>query len=196
MLASKYAKRDMMESEFTQRANQITPHGLGLSVDVYSPDLMDLVKSFTTRDSNQDTWRSSKLRPPPCNACDDGFRRSSSPTTAKDCGSRSRIFFRAAQGGKALAEACAHIAALESAWLNHECATKQMAGYAFGTYLPPLYTALSASMTAENLAYVQRHLDAQAQRCGKRSRTGIAGNAAVDVFRLRRLSGFPHFFKR
>ena len=46
MVASKYAKRDLMQSEFTQRANAVPAHGLGLSVDVYSPDLVHLVHSL------------------------------------------------------------------------------------------------------------------------------------------------------
>lgn len=35
-----------MQSEFTQRANAVPAHGLGLSVDVYSPDLVHLVHSL------------------------------------------------------------------------------------------------------------------------------------------------------
>jgi hypothetical protein len=46
MVASKYAKRDLMQSEFTERANAVAAHGLGLSVDVYSPDLLHLVQSL------------------------------------------------------------------------------------------------------------------------------------------------------
>ena len=36
----------MMQSEFTQRAARISSHGLGLSVDVYQPDLMHLVQTL------------------------------------------------------------------------------------------------------------------------------------------------------
>ncbi|HQW90109.1 MAG TPA: hypothetical protein PK478_09670, partial [Nitrospira sp.] len=46
MVASKYAKRDLMQSEFTERANGLATHGVGLSVDVYSPDLLHLVHSL------------------------------------------------------------------------------------------------------------------------------------------------------
>ena len=34
----------MMQSEFTQRASRIAVHGLGLSVDVYQPNLLQLVQ--------------------------------------------------------------------------------------------------------------------------------------------------------
>ncbi len=154
----------MMESEFIQRASQITPHGLGLSVDVYSPDVMLLAQSLYEEG----------LQP--------GYMEIFKATTSALHCVRRRLpalkltyhgeglwvtqpdFLHSGSGRQGLAEACAHIAALGSAWLNHECATKQMAGYAFGTYLPPLYTALSAGMTAENLAHVQGRLDEQARR--------------------------------
>ncbi len=153
----------MMESEFTQRASQIPAHGLGLSVDVYAPDVMHLV----------DTLREERLRP--------GYLEIFKATTSAMQWVRQRLpeikltyhgeglwvtqpdFPQSCSGRYGVAEACAQIAALGSAWLNHEGATKQMAGYAFGTYLPPLYTELSARMTAENLDYLQGRLDAQAR---------------------------------
>lgn len=161
MLVSKYAKRDMMESEFTQRVSQIPAHGIGLSVDVYSPDLRELVQRL----------RREGLQP--------GYLEIFKATTSAMQWVRRRLpeikltyhgeglwvtqpdFPQSCSGRQGMAEACAHIAALGSAWLNHECATKHMAGYAFGTYLPPLYTDLSARMTAQNLAYVQGQLDEQ-----------------------------------
>ena len=164
MLASKYAKRDMMESEFTQRASQISAHGLGLSVDVYSPDLLHLVHRL----------RDEGLRP--------GYLEIFKATTSALQWVRQRLpeikltyhgeglwvtqpdFPQSCSGRQGMAEACAQIAALGSAWLNHECATKHIAGYAFGTYLPPLYTDLSARMTAENLAYLQGQLDEQTRQ--------------------------------
>jgi uncharacterized protein (UPF0276 family) len=56
--------------------------------------------------------------------------------------------------------ACRHAAALGSPWINVECATKQMAGYSFGTYLPPLFEAAAADVIARNAAWVQQRLDA------------------------------------
>ena len=164
MVASKYAKRDLMQSEFTQRANAIPAHGLGLSVDVYSPDLLHLVHSL----------RDEGLQP--------GYLEVFKATTSAMQWVRRQLpdmklpyhgeglwvtqpdFPHSCSGTQGVAEACAQILALRSAWLNHECATKQMAGYSFGTYLPPLYTELSARMTAENLAFLQEQVDGQARR--------------------------------
>jgi uncharacterized protein (UPF0276 family) len=166
MLVSKYAKRDMMESEFTQRVSQIPVHGIGLSVDVYSPDLRELVQRL----------RREGLQP--------GYLEIFKATTSAMQWVRQQLpemkltyhgeglwvtqpdFPQSYSGRQGVAEACAHIAALGSAWLNHECATKHIAGFAFGTYLPPLYTALSARLTAENLAYVQRRVDEYLLRQG------------------------------
>jgi len=58
-----------------------------------------------------------------------------------------------------LDEVASQLDTLCSPWLNHECATKQMAGYTFGTYLPPLYTAESAELVAGNISLVQQRLD-------------------------------------
>ncbi len=56
-------------------------------------------------------------------------------------------------------EVAGHLEILQSAWLNHECATKHIAGYSFGTYLPPLYTESSAKVVAVNTCFVQDFLD-------------------------------------
>ena len=153
-----------MQSEFTERANAVAVHGLGLSVDVYSPDLLHLVHSL----------RDAGLQP--------GYLEVFKATTSAMQWVRRHLpsmklpyhgeglwvtqpdFPRSSSGTQGVAEACAQILALGSAWLNHECATKQMVGYSFGTYLPPLYTELSARMTAENLAVLQGQVDEQARR--------------------------------
>ena len=37
---------------------------------------------------------------------------------------------------------------LHAHWVNQECAAKEISGFAFGTYMPPLFTGASAEMTA------------------------------------------------
>lgn len=63
--------------------------------------------------------------------------------------------------GQEISEAAEHLKILNSAWLNHECATKYLAGYHYGTYLPPLYTSFSAKVVADNTRLVQHLLDQQ-----------------------------------
>ena len=83
---------------------------------------------------------------------------------------------------------------IQSLWLNHECATKQMAGYSFGTYLPPLYTRLSAEVVAANIAAVQQAMDRQGRRAD--------GTAPLFLLEMPPLTYFsagtipiPHFFR-
>ena len=151
----------MMQSEFTQRASRIAVHGLGLSVDVYQPNLLQLVQHLRQEGrhpgylevfkATTDVMHAVRRRIPdlPLTYHGEGLW-----VTQPD-------FAATYSGQQGVEEACAQVAALGSAWLNHECATKQMAGYEFGTYLPPLYTALSARMTAQNLACLQKRLDEQ-----------------------------------
>jgi uncharacterized protein (UPF0276 family) len=194
MVASKYAKRDLMESEFGERASRLPAHGLGLSVDVYSPDLLHVVQAL----------RDEGLHP--------GYLEVFKATTSAMQWVRRQLpdikltyhgeglwvtqpdFPHSFSGRQGVAEACAQIAALKSAWLNHECATKQMAGYAFGTYLPPLYTELSARTTAWNLAYLQRNLDEQAYRSGTDSALVLLEMPPLTYFGCGSLA-VPAFFR-
>ena len=163
MVASKYAKRDLMQSEFTQRAKGLPAHGLGLSVDVYSPDLLQLVQAL--RDAGLEPGYLEVFKA--TTSALQWVRRQLPDSTLTYHGeglwSTQPDFPHSNSGRQGVAEACAQIAALNSAWLNHECATKQIAGYSFGTYVPPLYTELSARMTAENLVYLQNQVDEQAR---------------------------------
>ncbi len=166
MVASKYAKRELMQSEFTQRANGLPAHGLGLSVDVYSPELLQLVQAL--RDAELEPGYLEVFKA--TTSALQWVRRQLPDSTLTYHGeglwSTQPDFPHSNSGRQGVAEACAQLAALNSAWLNHECATKQMAGYAFGTYVPPLYTELSARMTAENLVYLQTQVDEQARGRG------------------------------
>jgi uncharacterized protein (UPF0276 family) len=71
---------------------------------------------------------------------------------------------------------------------------KQMAGYSFGTYVPPLYTPLSAEVVADNIATVQQAMDRQGRRAD--------GTAPLFLLELPPLTYFaagtipiPHFFR-
>ncbi|MGC3974989.1 MAG: DUF692 family protein [Nitrospira sp.] len=166
MAASKYAKRDLMKSEFTQRAQSLPAHGLGLSVDLYSPDLLELVGALRDARLEPDYLEIFKATTSALQWVRQQLPDLTLSYHGEGLWSTQPEFSRSGSGRQGVAEACAQLAALRSAWLNHECATKQMAGYAFGTYLPPLYTELSARMTAENVAYLQSQVDQDARRRG------------------------------
>jgi uncharacterized protein (UPF0276 family) len=132
---------------------------MGLSVDVYSPNLFELVIALRERG----------LQP--------GYYEIFKATTTALVSVRQAIpdipmsyhgeglwitqpdvqvspFFQENVG-----EMATQLNRIQSLWLNHECAMKQMAGYSFGTYVPPLYTRLSAEVVAENIATVQEAID-------------------------------------
>ena len=155
-----------MQSEFTQRAKSLPAHGLGLSVDVYSPDLLHLVQALREAGLEPGYLEVFKATTSAMQWVRRQLPDIKLPYHGEGLWSTQPEFPDSISGRQGVAEACAQITALHSAWLNHECATKQMAGYAFGTYLPPLYTELSARMTAENLAYLQCRVDQYARGNG------------------------------
>ena len=148
-----------VQSEFEERVNRIPVHGLGLSVDVYTPDLFDLAETllglevevdyFEIFQASPTALKSVKLRLPDRRLAYHGEGLwITQPEFSEEQRHRNSI-----------AEVSQQLHALNSAWLNIECATKQMSGYSFGTYLPPLYTELGARMAAENLREGQRLID-------------------------------------
>ncbi len=147
--------------EFIRRLGTIPVHGLGLSVDVHAPDLASLRRSLQER------------QVPP--AYLEVFRTTSTAlaSTRKEAGDGLLTYH--GEGlwvtqpemadspafGLEISEAAAQLIILQSAWLNHECATKYLAGYHYGTYLPPLYTPVSANVVADNTRVLQGLLDQQ-----------------------------------
>ena len=155
---------DFIHQDFQRRLKEVSAQGMGLSVDVYSPDLFKLVNRLKERG----------LQP--------GYLEVFKATTT------TLTTVRQAMPGIPLAyhgeglwitqpdvqvspffqqdvdEMVTQLNSIQSLWLNHECAMKQMAGYSFGTYVPPLYTPLSARVVADNIAAVQQAMDLQGTR--------------------------------
>lgn len=136
-------------------------HGLGLSVDLHAPEFTSLRRTLQER------------QVPP--AYIEVFRTTVTALalTRKEAGNglltyhgeglwltqpemADSKFFE-----QEISEAARHLSLLQSAWLNHECATKYLAGYHYGTYLPPLYTPSSAELVADNTRLIQHLLDQQ-----------------------------------
>ncbi|MGH7216524.1 MAG: multinuclear nonheme iron-dependent oxidase [Nitrospiraceae bacterium] len=155
---------DFVRQDFQRRLWEIPPQGMGLSVDVYSPDLFDLVNKLKVRGLEPGYLEVFKAT-----------------TTALTAVRRAVPDMALAYHGEGLwitqpdvqespffqqdvSEMVTQLNSMQSLWLNHECATKQMAGYSFGTYLPPLFTRLSAEVVAANIAIVQQAMDRQGHR--------------------------------
>ncbi len=145
--------------EFLRRLEQIPVHGLGLSVDVYSPDLTSLLRVLQQRQVPPAYLEVFRATPAALASVRKRVGNGlltyhgeglwlTQPEAADD------PLFR-----QEVCEVAGHLEMLQSAWLNHECATKYIAGYSYGTYLPPLYTESSAEIVADNTTLVQNLLD-------------------------------------
>lgn len=180
--------------DFQDRVARIPVHGLGLSVDVYSPDLPSLLADLTRRQvlpmylevfhatfSALTTVRDQTDLPLPYHG--EGL-------WVTQPGAEADPLFQ--EEAQVLAS---HLSLLRSAWSNHECATKHIAGYSFGTYLPPLYTASSADVVAKNISLVQAIFDQQAALPGGGSPLFLLEMPPLTFFVAGTLS-IPDYFRR
>ncbi len=183
-----------VQQDFWRRLRNIPPLGMGLSVDVYSPNLFELVNRL----------KEQGLQP--------GYLEVfKATTTALSTVRQALPDLSLAYHGEGLwitqpdvqaspffqtdvDEMVMQLNSIQSVWLNHECAMKQMAGYSFGTYVPPLYTRLSAEVVAANIAAVQQMMDRQGCR--------VDGAAPLFLLEMPPLTYFsagtipiPHFFR-
>lgn len=158
-----------VDQEYLRRVSRIPHHGLGLSVDVYQPDLFELLDALEWQSlpygyleifkAAQSALASVRRRLPDKLLA---YHAEGLWVTQPDV--KTAYHFE-----QELATAVAHVETLGCHWMNHECASKQMAGYSFGTYLPPLFTRASAEVTAEHIRLVQEHLDQQVDTLGGRA---------------------------
>jgi uncharacterized protein len=186
--------RDFTQRDFQRRLKDIPPQGMGLSVDVYTPDLFELVKKFRERELRPGYLEVFKATTTALTTV-----RQAMPDIPLACHGeglwitqpdvQASPFFQQDVG-----EMVTQLNSIQSLWLNHECATKQMAGYSFGTYVPPLYTPLSAEVVADNIATVQQAMDRRGGRAD--------GTAPLFLLELPPLTYFaagtipiPHFFR-
>jgi len=148
-----------IEREFVQRVNRIPYHGLGLSVDVYQPDLFELAAELHRRGLDYGYLEIFKAAPAALESVRRRLPDSLFAYHAEGLWVTQPHPERLSPFHAELDDTAEQLRILGSHWLNHECAAKQMAGYAFGTYLPALFTAASAEVTAENIAQAQQRLD-------------------------------------
>lgn len=149
----------VVEQAFRRRAAHIAPHGFGLSVDVYAPDLFELLGALDRAEVRADYLEIFRAPLPALQAV-----RQQCGSLPLECHAEGlwvtqpdwQQAYPAMRELEAIAE---QLRALGCQWMTHECAAKQMAGYSFGTYLPPLLTTASAEVTADHVASAQARLD-------------------------------------
>jgi uncharacterized protein (UPF0276 family) len=183
------------QEEFERRVGRIPGLGLGLSVDCYSPDLLALVADLAgcgLRPAYLEIFQATigmlesvRRRLP---AMPLAYHGEGLWVTQPDFPASPHLGLR-------LDETVRQLRSIRSCWLNHECAAKEMGGYAFGTYLPPLYTATSADVVADNIALVQRELDLKWETVSQGPPLFLLEMAPLTYFSAGDLS-LPQFFRR
>ncbi|HSA64944.1 MAG TPA: DUF692 family protein [Nitrospira sp.] len=148
-----------MREQFQRRVAAVPPLGLGLSVDVYSPDLFDLMTRFQSQVSQPAYLEIFSATGTALRAVRQSLPGMPLAYHGEGLWITQPDFSTSPCLDEALAGVASQMHILTSPWLNHECATKQMGGYSFGTYLPPLYTRESAEIVAANVDLVQERLD-------------------------------------
>ncbi len=152
---------ESVHREFLRRVEAIPVHGLGLSVDIHSPDLPSLRRKLCERQVPSayfEIFRNTTqaLASTRSDVDDARLTYHGEGLWITQPGVTESSLFQ-----QAVHEAGDHLHALQSAWLTHECAAKFFAGHCYGTYLPPLYTRWSAEVVADNTTEVQHRLDRQ-----------------------------------
>ncbi len=153
-----------VQQNFQHRLKSIPPLGIGLSVDVYSPDLFELVNKLREQGYTPAYLEIFKATGTALRSVQQAVQNiplgyHGEGLWVTQPGVQSSPIFQ-----QDVDEAVTQLNCLQSLWLNHECATKQMAGYSFGTYLAPLYTQLSAEVVAENITVIQQVMDRHSRR--------------------------------
>lgn len=148
------------EGQFVKRAALIPVHGIGLSADVYDPDLLELHQAL-----DQAGERPAYLEVFKARTLDLARIRAALPGIplayhAEGLWMIEPELRRQYPWSKVVETIARHAHAIGSHWANHECASKQFGGYSFGTYLPPLFTRAAAEATVVNAVLCQAGLDA------------------------------------
>ena len=148
-----------IDQQFQRRADKIMKQGFGLSVDVYSPNLLELMSRFDGADCRPAYLEIFRAAPAALKTVSRQVVEVPFAYHGEGLWITQPDFLATPSAHDEIDDIISQLLILKSPWLNHECATKQMAGYSFGTYLPPLYTVESANVVAENIGIVQAKMD-------------------------------------
>ena len=156
-----------VENEFWERVARIPTHGTGLSVDAYSPDLLELLRALESARVLPDYLEIFKATTPELSRIRAALPGMALAYHAEGLWLIDPAMRSATPWVQAVETIARHTEAIGAEWANHECAGKQFGGYSFGTYLPPLLTDASARAVAANAALAQDSLDEWFARKGK-----------------------------
>lgn len=152
---------------FAARTARIPVHGVGLSVDVFSPDLLELHRALEHAGARPDYLEIFKAPTRELTRVRAALPGVPLAYHAEGLWLIDPAMRSATPWAQAVETIARHAEAIGAGWANHECAGKQFGGYSFGTYLPPLLTDASAKAAAANAALAQDSLDEWFVRKGR-----------------------------
>lgn len=183
----------VVHREFLRRVSNVPHHGLGLSVDLYQPGLFELLDALRQAGLPNGYLEIFKASEPALTEARRALPAAQLEYHGEGLWMTQPDWTTAYPYMQELEMAARHLRALGSYWMTHECAAKQMAGYSFGTYLPPLFTRASAEVTAERVSLVQDYFDRSIG--GRRGPLLLLEVAPLTYFGFGDLS-IPGFFRR
>lgn len=133
--------------------------GLGLSVDVYSPDIFELCEELQNQQTSISYLEIFHAAPQALEVVRSRLPGIPLAYHAEGLWFTQPDWETAYDSQERLQAAVRDLRILHAYWVNQECATKEIAGFAFGTYLPPLFTGASAEVTAHHTWKAQQRLD-------------------------------------
>ena len=145
---------------FQSRAHRIPFLGLGLSVDVYAPPLFDLSGALHHQNLAVGYFEIFQAHPHALRTIRAYLPKTPMAYHAEGLWLTQPGWLQSAQASCRLEHVGQEAALLGAWWVNQECATKEIAGAVFGTYVPPLFTKDSARLTAQQVCDAQERLDA------------------------------------
>lgn len=152
---------------FEARAASIPVYGIGLSVDVFSPDLLELYQALESAGSPPEYLEIFKSPTRELARVHTALPGVPLAYHAEGLWLIDPAMRSATPWRQAVETIARHTEVIGAGWANHECAGKQLGGYSFGTYLPPLLTDAAAMAVAANAAWAQEGLDEWFTRKGK-----------------------------
>ncbi|MGD9850302.1 MAG: DUF692 family multinuclear iron-containing protein [Nitrospirales bacterium] len=147
--------------EFHARASRIPFLGLGLSVDLYSPNVLDLSAALNRHHLSAGYFEIFQAHRRALRTVRTHLPRIPMAYHAEGLWFTQPGWFGSKQASSRLSQIGQDLEVLDAWWVNQECATKEIAGRVFGTYVPPLFTGNSARLTAQQVWKAQEDLEAR-----------------------------------
>ena len=147
------------DHNFRQRAGRIAVQGIGLSLDAYTPDVLELYARLCQTGLSPEYLEIFKAPVSELARVRKALPHMSFAYHGEGLWLTDPALRDQYKWSDQLGMLVSQARAIDALWVNFECASKQFGGYSFGTYLPPIFTRAAADVTAENAELCQRLVD-------------------------------------